>query len=94
MQGVFAPKVAIGAEKTFPRTAFGGVSLFAQPSGGLPNLFVGKFLEFLKPFFQKGFKQVRTESATLKVRTKPATLKGVDKAHDLLHNRENRSYKY
>jgi len=26
--------------------------------------FDGKFLEFLKPFFQKGFKQVRTASAT------------------------------
>ena len=54
-----------GREKTFLCTNKGGDALFAHPMIGQLFFFVGKFLEFLKPFFQKGFKQVRTESATL-----------------------------
>lgn len=40
--------------------------MFALPPLGLPIPLDGKFLEVLKPFFQKGFKQVRTESATFR----------------------------
>ena len=65
MQGMFAPKVAIGAEKTFPRTAFGGLSLFALPSIGLPIPLDGKFWGYIGDFYEKSPMQVRTESATL-----------------------------
>ena len=73
-----------GREKTFPRTNKGGRTMFARPPFGMLFFFVGKFLGFLNPFSQKGFKrstrqslvtsQVRTESATLEPRDLKPTL--------------------
>ena len=48
--------------------------MIAHPLIGQLFFFVGKFLEFLKPFFQKGFKRSTRQSlVTLQVRTESAT---------------------
>ena len=63
---------------TFRAQNHRGRTMFARPRLGWLFLFVGKFLGSLNPFFQKGFKQVRTESATFPVWAKPATLEPRD----------------
>ena len=64
MQGVFAPKVWVGAGRKLSAHKQRRAHDDRTSSLGKPILFVGKFLEFLKPFFQKGFKWVWAKPTT------------------------------
>ena len=65
MQGDVAPKAKnCSCRKLSTKIALRGRVLFALPSKGDLFLFSLKVFGILKTFFQKGFKQVRTESAT------------------------------
>ena len=50
--------------------------MFARPPIGQLFFFVGKFLEFLKPFFQKGFKWVWAKPTTLPY-SNPSTMRRI-----------------